>query len=217
MNCRIDSLDFGALSHLPGVIVVGRHGQTVSNLNGRIMGGTDSPLTLDGIQKVRDLSLMLKGFGIGEIFSSPLGRAALTSSIYSEVLMCPIHFRASLSELSGGHWEGLYRNAVRGEVLTLRSTWIERPPNGESYNDAESRVMSFIYEIGSRNSNQNLLVIGHAGINRVLLKMILGLESATAIKISFPHEVMYTITSGQEIRHLTSAGSSGRGLLFERD
>jgi broad specificity phosphatase PhoE len=205
------------MNRLPDHIIIGRHGRTVSNRDGRIMGGSDSVVTPDGMETISDLSRIIKEAGVGRIFSSPLGRAALTSSLYSQRLAVPIHFRTSLSELSAGSWEGLCRASVRGNLSTIRSTWLEKPPGGESYHDAESRVLSFLEELSSRSSYGVPLVIGHGGLNRVLLKLILMLDPSTAMQIWSPHELMYRISNGKDVGYINSTGQSGQGLLLERD
>lgn len=196
-------------------IIVGRHGRTVSNRDGRIMGGSDSPLILDGVQTAKELALILADEQISAIFSSHLGRAAFTASIYSEKLNIPIYFRPSLAELSAGRWEKEYRCSVRGDLLTLRDSWLDRPPGGESYQDAEFRIKSFLKEISAGKSEGSLLVVGHAGVNRVFLKLLLNIEPSLAITTSFPHDLVYAIESQGEIRYRTSTDSSGRGLLLE--
>lgn len=214
---RITAIAGGTMNRLPDYIIIGRHGRTVSNRDGKIMGGSDSMVTPDGLETISDLSRILDKAGIARIFSSSLGRAALTSSLYSQHLAVPIHFRTSLSELSAGGWEGLYRASVTGNSSIIRSNWTEKPPGGESYEDAESRVMSFLEELSVRSSNGAPLVIGHGGLNRVLLKLILTLDPSIAMRIWFPHELIYTISDGKEVGYLSSTGMRGQGLLLERD
>ncbi len=83
-----------------------------------------------------------------------------------------------MCELKCGRWEGRKRREVlSGEIM--RATWHDRPPGGESYSDAEVRVGSFIRELNSSDYSDSILVVGHAGINRVFLKLWLGLAPHT--------------------------------------
>lgn len=206
-------LEYRDISNYP--IYVGRHGQTVSNRDGRIMGNSDSPLTSHGLLQAAGLAEKLDGHGITSIYSSPLGRAALTASIYSRKISAPVHFRKSLSELACGDWEGQLRSAVTRDSKGLRTSWLERPPGGESYHDAEFRVSSFLQEIEAQKVRGGLLVIGHAGVNRVLMKVLLGMDPTRAMCVMFPHDLVYIIRDPGCVSYVTAIGSQGSGVLAE--
>ena len=62
-------------------IYFARHGETVWNVENKICGMTDSPLTEKGRQQARELGRKVKesGVHIDEILYSPLSRAADTA------------------------------------------------------------------------------------------------------------------------------------------
>ena len=64
-----------------------RHGETVWNVENKICGMTDSPLTARGQQQARQLGALVRdsGLRIDEILYSPLSRAAAP---------CPVAARA---------------------------------------------------------------------------------------------------------------------------
>lgn len=196
-------------------IYLGRHGQTVSNRDDRIMGNSDSPLTSQGLLQAASLADKLDGQGISAIYSSPLGRAAFTASIYSRKISAPLYFRKSLSELACAEWEGQLRSVVTRDGGQLRTSWLEKPPGGESYHDAEFRVTSFLQEIGAKKAGGGLLVVGHAGVNRVLMKVLLRMDPARAMGVKFPHDLIYIIRDAGHISYVTSHGSRGSGILAE--
>jgi alpha-ribazole phosphatase/probable phosphoglycerate mutase len=101
-----------------------------------------------------------------------------------------------MSELNCGIWEGRVRKEVlSGEIM--RATWHDGPPGGESYADAELRVGSFIRELNASESSDSILVVGHAGVNRVFLKLWLGLPPEYAVKIHFSHDTLYMLDGGE--------------------
>jgi len=151
------------------------------------------------------------------IFSSPLGRALTTAQIYAEKLRVPIVISDEMAELSCGEWEGKSRWLVTGGKARLRATWLDRPPLGESYRDAEPRVSSFIREIRSGKDHQAVLVVGHASINRVFLKIWLDLEPDVALRVRCSHDLVYVLGKGTEVSARSATGLESRSLLFETD
>jgi phosphoserine phosphatase len=199
-----------------GRIILGRHGETDWNREGRIMGQSDSCLTEEAHGIIENLADMLVSFGVGRIFTSSLGRAALTSCFYAMKLQVPLHFRDSVWELSAGTWEGCLRSVVGDGTASLRLAWEEKPPQGESYADAEPRVRLFLDEIAALEG-QTLLIIGHAGINRVFLKEFLGLDYRIAMRVVFPHNILYVIDHPDNIFSVGCDINAGRGLILNPD
>ena len=73
----------------------------------------------------------------------------------------------------------------------------KRPPAGESYEDAEERITSFIEEMCSETAPERILVVSHAGAIRVFLKLWLGLDPAVAIKIDCPHDTIFILNANK--------------------
>ena len=73
-----------------------RHGENVWNVENKICGMTDSPLTERGRQQARKLGEAVKASGvhIDEILYSPLSRAADTAMAIAEATGLPANTRA---------------------------------------------------------------------------------------------------------------------------
>jgi broad specificity phosphatase PhoE len=197
-------------------ILVARHGQTVANKDGRIMGQSDYPLTPDALIAAERMALALQCEDIQRIFSSNLGRASTTASIYARNLGVPVQLSANVAELSCGLWEGQLRQSVTpGGSGVVRKNWFAKPPEGESYNDAEPRISEFIKMVTDADCSGNVLIIGHAGINRVLVKLLLDLPHETAMRILFPHDIFYRISGESEVRRKNIDGEEKPNWLFE--
>ena len=198
-------------------IILARHGQTVFNRDGFIQGRADSLLTYFGVPEIKRLPSLAEPEKPTVIYASALGRAAFTGSIYSQQLGAPIHFRDSIVELSCGKWEGMRRSDVKGWSSTIRESWDDRPPDGESYMDAENRVKSFIDEITLLKAHQTILVVAHAGLNRVFLKLWLEMEPDAARMIRCPHDTLYVIEPGNQVRRIHPDRGHEEGFLPETD
>ncbi len=86
--------------------------------------------------------------------------------------------KPGLRELSLGRWEGLTFDKVQwkypGDYNARGMDIVNfRPPEGESFLDCSFRVIPTFYEILS-STRGNILVVGHAGVNRIILSQALG-------------------------------------------
>src|SRR5262245_21498679 len=95
-------------------LYVVRHGETRWNVEGRLQGQQDSPLTMRGLQQAQRYAEMLRAELAGaspvHICSSPLPRARQTASIIRELLEVPSACYSEsdlLKERACGSWEGL--------------------------------------------------------------------------------------------------------------
>ena len=91
-----------------------RHGQTVWNVENKICGITDSPLTDMGRVQAKELGekILAEGLIIDEILYSPLSRAKDTALIVSEICGIPAREEARLVEQCFGKWEGTPRDGL---------------------------------------------------------------------------------------------------------
>ncbi|MGB9617694.1 MAG: histidine phosphatase family protein, partial [Desulfomonilaceae bacterium] len=106
-----------------GTLLLCRHGETEWNRSGRIMGQGDSPMTVEGLARIRVLADLIAQQGVDRIVASPLGRAALTGCMYSERLSAPVHFDALIAELSAGAWQGELRMQGTVHGRPFRAGW----------------------------------------------------------------------------------------------
>ena len=79
-------------------IYITRHGQSQWNLEGKVQGVTDIPLTAKGIEQAHQLAKKIKetGIKIDEILYSPLSRAADTAKIVAEENGLPLTLESRL-------------------------------------------------------------------------------------------------------------------------
>ena len=107
------------------------------------------------------------------------------------------------------------RSEVKGWSNTIRESWDDRPPDGESYQDAEARVKSFIDEIIRLQEHHTVLVVAHAGLNRVFLKLWLEMDCEAARMIRCPHDTLYVLESAGKVRRINPDRGHEEGFLLE--
>jgi broad specificity phosphatase PhoE len=218
-------------------VLLARHGETTGNSRGLILGRKEYPLTERGIRTTSKLADIIKErippppgapFPLGDgfepwprvttaikgiIISSPLGRAVESARIYAGRTGWQIEVVAAMAELSSGEWEGQPRALVAPGKPFIRTTWEDRPPGGEGYLDGESRLAGTVLTIRGMDDYDIALVVGHAGINRVFLKLWLGADSSDMLNVHQSHEMIYVMNGGAGVRWIDAHGATGQGLI----
>ena len=147
-------------------LYVVRHGQTDWNKQWLIQGRIDIPLNEEGIRQAKLTKEKLANAKIDVIYVSPLQRARQTAEIINEDRHAPIIIDERIIEEFYGDMEGKPRS---GEAyLTQRQSFFKRYPNGEGYLDVVARVYPFLNEIKATRRNENVLLVCHGGMSRVL-------------------------------------------------
>ena len=156
-----------------------RHGALPEIWRERFVGQIDPPLGLEGVNQAEALAGSLSRRTINAVFSSDLVRSRQTASIIADAANAPFTARRDLREIALGEWDGLLRREVAEhdpEQFAARGMDIEhhRIPGGESFADCQARVLAAWNEI-IRPDWQRVVVVGHAGINRLLLCHFMGI------------------------------------------
>ena len=146
-----------------------RHGQTVWNVEKRLQGHGDSPLTEAGRRRTLRWARHLAGCGWETIVASDLGRVRETVEILNSVLDLPLEFDSRLREQHWGDWEGLRFTDVErrfpGELQQqIRAGWDFRAPGGESRREVRERVFAALDDIDRRSRHRRILVVCHQGV-----------------------------------------------------
>lgn len=146
-------------------IYYSRHGSTIWNVEGKIQGRIDIPLSEKGKEQANELYEAFKDIHLDLVFSSPLSRAFETATIATKGKNIKIIKDKRLQEMNYGDYEGKDHNSF--DVSITKKMFAYRYPNGESYLDVAKRVYSFLDEIKDKYSNKDILVVSHYGVGRV--------------------------------------------------
>ena len=144
-----------------------RHGETVWNVENKICGMTDSPLTARGRAQAAALGANVRDSGvhIDEILYSPLSRAADTALAIAEATGIPARPEPRLREQCFGRYEGTPRDGA--EFKVSKTHFADRYSGGESMLQLAQRIYDLLDELRADESKTYLLV-AHNGIARVV-------------------------------------------------
>ena len=165
-----------------------RHGQVVGHDQKRYNGQTDVALTDLGVEQYHRLKERLADIPISACYTSDLTRCVTGANIICEQYGIEPVRRSELRELNIGVWEGLTWQEIK---LNWPEEWQARladlvhyrVPQGENLLEVEARVMPVIAEIVERHKDQELLVVGHGGVNRIVLLNAIGAPLAGMFNI----------------------------------
>jgi len=180
------------------VIYIARHGETEWNLERRLQGALDSPLTDAGVKQAETLARFFASFPIQALFASMLSRAAVTASIIGRKINLTPILCEELRECSFGNLAGLTAAAIDERYPELRAErsrrkWEYRFPGGESYQDVFERVSSFVEQHLNTCVGEVILVVAHEMVNRTLIGMLASLPPTTLMRVKQPHCIVYRI------------------------
>jgi len=186
-----------------------RHGQTEWNLERRLQGGQDSPLTERGRRQAEALAQSLGKVPPVHLIASPLGRAKKTAEIIAKGFGLPVQIDDRLAELRCGLAEGLTWADIDERWPDLRDArdldkWNHPWPEGESYRDVDERLQGFVAELRNAFLQEAdagpLGIVGHETMNMILLGRLLDLDPAIVMRLGQPNHVVYRLL-GQTIEH----------------
>lgn len=179
-----------------------RHGDSRQDNVKRYVGQTDIPLTGEGRAQAAGWRNKLAAVPLHRIFSSDLSRSYETAAIIAEGRSEPVQPLSRLREIDLGGWDGLTFEEVRRlypfEYEKRGADMVYyRPPEGECFADVAARVIPLFEEI-VRSTPGNLLIVGHSGVNKVILCHILGMPLENLFRIQQDYACLNVIDNGRE-------------------
>jgi alpha-ribazole phosphatase len=176
-----------------------RHGKIkLEDNQRRYIGHLDLPLSPEGIQQAQCLEKILEDVDIDGVYCSDLLRSQQTAQIITGNKAAPIIMRKDLREIHMGEWEGRTFSHIAKdypEEFKARGADIVyyRVAGGERFADCYKRVIDALHDI-MNSSLGTILLVGHAGVNRLLLCYILGMPLANLFRISQDYGCLNIVT-----------------------
>lgn len=165
-----------------------RHGKILQEDDQRrYIGQLDLPLAEEGVRQARLLQKKLEPAEIAAVYCSDLARSRRTAQIITEGRSTPVFSRSDLREVGLGDWEGYtFADIARRFPDKFKARGADigyyRIPGGESFADCSKRVIAAFHDL-SASAPGNILIVGHAGVNRLLICHLLGMPLANLFRI----------------------------------
>ena len=179
-------------------LLVLRHGETVWNVEERLQGQLDSPLTALGREQAAAQGRILAAFGVDgwDWKVSPQGRAVDTAKIASEGMDVRLAGDARLAEITMGDWAGRRREELQAEHPQLFDApsdmlWYNHAPGGEGIDGVADRAASFLAALETPT-----VVVTHGITSRVLRSLATGREPGEFAQVGGGQGIVYHIANG---------------------
>lgn len=157
-----------------------RHGETEWNVQRRIQGHSDSPLTQSGIDQAGQVAARLKNEGITHIIASDLGRTQQTAQLIADACGCDVISDPRLRELNMGILEKRQIHTLNAEEEGWRQSLLNgakegRIPQGESLTELESRMRAALESTRDLPEGSRALLVSHGIALGCLIGSVMGL------------------------------------------
>ncbi|HNT53478.1 MAG TPA: histidine phosphatase family protein [Anaerolineaceae bacterium] len=184
-----------------------RHGESEANVL-RVFSNRPGKhgLTETGRQQAAALAAQLHGIIFERIFASPLLRAQQTAEILNQNTGAVIETTAALQEYDLGNLEDTsytvggtsWRQTM--DAWLLRQEWDLRTGTGENFHEIRARFEPFVQSLISLYGARpvNILCVGHGGLYRCMLPIVLGnisFEAARDLPIHYASVIIGEYTT----------------------
>lgn len=161
-----------------------RHGEVAAEAQGKFLGFTDVGLSPHGREQLEELARRLPAPVPDRVYCSDLERAVDSARILCRGQAILPEERPAFREMDMGDWDGkdwreidrLYPGRKKFHFSNLNRFHF---PNGEYWNPFRNRVLKGLRDIVGGNQGKTILLVAHAGVNRIII--------AQALKLPYKH------------------------------
>jgi broad specificity phosphatase PhoE len=177
------------------MLILVRHGQCVANLESRLVGRHDSPLTDHGRQQAAAAAhAVLAAGGAGRVVCSPLRRAVESAA----ALGLPVEVDERWIELDYGEYDGARHRDVPSEAW---AAWRRdndcAPPGGESLAAMGRRVRAACDALAPSATDESIVVVSHVSPIKAAVAWALGAGDEAAWRMHLDTASISTIALGR--------------------
>lgn len=135
-----------------------RPGETDFDVQDRIQGNLDLPMTAQGEMQIAEIAKALQSEALDCIYASPSEPAYSAAEKLARELGVPLKVLDRLGNVNLGLWQGLCRSEIRHKQPRLFRQWEEEPesvcaPQGETCDEALERVRRALRKVVRKTSS----------------------------------------------------------------
>ncbi len=153
-----------------------RHGETVFNVEKRVQGWCDSPLTEEGIRQAQNTGRILQAIPFAHCWCSSAERTRDTAKYMLEGRDVPLTMARDLREVYYGTYEGKHIHEIddqRAEMF-MRGEWSS--VGGETKKQVHARIRQMLNQIyDTSKDGDNVLIVSHGDLYMTMLEFLFGI------------------------------------------
>lgn len=144
-----------------------RHGQSQTNLDGIFAGSWDSPLTDLGVRQAElTAEHIAKHYCVDCVYASDLQRAFVTGKTVADQFGLDVTVVTGMREIHGGLWEHRPFDLLPQEFPESYGVWLQDIGNatcdgGESVSELQQRVLTALFQIAEENPEKTVVIATH--------------------------------------------------------
>ena len=171
-----------------------RHGESVGNLEWRLVGQKEFPLTDRGRAQAELVAQRLAGMEVAAVYSSPLRRAWDTAEIMARRLGLEAQALPEVQEYDFGELSGLTFVEIRERAPEVAAAIISREgefppyPGEEGREGFRRRVCDALWGLEEGHGGQTVAVVSHAAAIAAFLLDMLGMP--------YRRPIPFTVSNG---------------------
>lgn len=157
------------------ILYITRHGQTEWNLEKRMQGWLDSPLTIEGKEAAVALGERLAQVPFKACFASPSGRTVETAQLICKNRSLPLLLADELKEIHAGDWQGLTADAIEKQFPRAYHAYYHDTENfqsqgGENFHQVLERALCAIKTMQDTYAEDDaILLVTHAVVKKLII------------------------------------------------
>jgi alpha-ribazole phosphatase len=166
-----------------------RHGEVERAADARLIGRTDVPLSIRGIEQANKLAESLTGARLSAVYSSDLQRARSTAEIIAAKNALTVKVDEAWREIDMGQWEGLTMKRIYDESPEVVTQLFADPssfqyPGGESFTAFTTRIQHALADLLSKHANERIALVTHGGVCRLIIGNVLGVPPNNWLRLA---------------------------------
>jgi alpha-ribazole phosphatase len=159
-----------------------RHGEVEGAAAGRLLGRTDTPLSLQGLEQSRQVAQRVSSARLSAIYSSDLQRARVFAEAIANRQGLEVQHGPAWREIDMGEWEGrtiasLHDQAPEQVAQLFNDPVSFKYPGGESFAAFTARVQRALEQLLITHGTGEVALVAHGGVCRAIIGSALGMPT----------------------------------------